>query len=57
MNNQMNTFDFAVRLDDLILGCIEGGNTPEELQEEMREAIKALNEGGELRNKEKENAR
>ena len=39
----MNTFDFCVRLDDLIMGCLEGGNTPEELQKAMIETIEELN--------------
>jgi hypothetical protein len=37
-----NTFDFCVRLDDLIIGCLEGGNTPGELQQAMLEAIEKL---------------
>ncbi len=44
----METFDFTVRLDDLILGCTEGGNTPEQLQQVMREAITDLEPGGSL---------
>jgi len=48
----MRTLDFAVRLDDIILGCATGtdGNTPEELQLEMINAIKALNKDGVLYN-------
>lgn len=38
----METFDFCVRLDDLIEGCLEGGNTIEELQLAMIDTIKRL---------------
>lgn len=38
----LNTFDFCVRLDDLIVECLKGGNTPEELQLAMADAIKSL---------------
>ena len=30
-------FDFAVRLEDLMDGCIEGGNDPKVLQAYMRQ--------------------
>lgn len=39
----MTTFDFCVRLDNLIMGSLEGANTPEELQQAMLEAIEELN--------------
>ena len=39
----MKTFDFCIRLDELIIGCIKGGNTPKDLQLAMIEAIKELN--------------
>ena len=41
-------FDFCVRLDDLIFGCMDGGNTPEQLQKAMQSAIKDLEPGGGL---------
>ena len=41
-------FDFAVRLDELILRCVEGGKSPEQLQLVMRNAIRDLNIGGDL---------
>jgi hypothetical protein len=40
--NQMNTFDFCVRLDQLIIECLKGGNNPQELQLEMINAIESL---------------
>ena len=47
MNNDY-PFDFCVRLDDLIIGCLKGGNTPEQLQKAMQAAIKDLEPGGSL---------
>jgi hypothetical protein len=44
----MGTFDFCIRLDELIAGCGKGGNTPAELQSAMVDAIKSLNVGGEM---------
>ena len=40
--NQMNTFDFCARLNQLIIECLKGGNNPQELQLEMINAIKSL---------------
>lgn len=39
----MNAFDFSMRLDNLIIACLRGGNTPAELQIELIAAIKDLN--------------
>jgi hypothetical protein len=44
----METFDFCIRLDDLIVGCCEGNNTPAQLQYAMVEAIEDLYPGGRL---------
>ena len=41
-------FDFAVRLDDLIIGCMDGGNPPEQLQYVLQNAINDLEPGGSL---------
>lgn len=35
-------FDFAVRLDALIIGCLKGGDKPEALQDVLRNALKDL---------------